>query len=175
MAIVLKEIQTKSELKQFIKFPFKLFKGNEYWVPPLNKDELDTLRKDKNPAFDYCEARYWMAYKNGEPAGRIAAIINPRANSKWNYKKMRFGWVDFIDDIEVSRALFNEVEKWAAERSMESIDGPLGFTDMDNEGMLVEGFDKLPTISNIYNYPYYLQHLEQLGYVKLDDCSRCWR
>lgn len=169
MAIVLKEIQTKSELKQFIKFPFKLFKGNEYWVPPLDKDELNTLRKDKNPAFDYCEARYWMAYKNGEPAGRIAAIINPRANSKWNYKKMRFGWVDFIDDIEVSRALFNEVEKWAAERNMESIDGPLGFTDMDNEGMLVEGFDKLPTISNIYNYPYYLQHLEQLGYVKLDD------
>lgn len=169
MEIVIKEIVTKQELKAFIKFPFKLFKGNAYWVPPLNKDEMSTLRKDLNPAFDYCEARYWMAYKQGEPVGRIAGIINPRANQKWNYQKMRFGWVDFIDDTEVSEALFGMVEKWAVERKMDSVDGPFGFTDMDNEGLLVEGFDKLPTIANIYNYPYYLDHLDRLGYVKLDD------
>ncbi|MDR1055100.1 MAG: hypothetical protein LBL90_04600 [Prevotellaceae bacterium] len=169
MSITIKEIKTKSELKNFIKFPFSLFKGNKYWVPPLNSDEMQTLRWDKNPAFDYCEARYWMAYIDKKPVGRIAAIINHRANEKWNYKHMRFGWVDFIEDIEVARALFNEVENWASEKSMDVIDGPFGFTDMDNEGMLVDGFDKMPTIVNIYNYPYYPKFVEELGYVRQDD------
>lgn len=169
MNITIKEIVKPSELKKFIKFPFTLYKGNKYWVPPLNRDEMFTLRSDKNPAFDYCEARYWMAYNGKQPVGRIAAIINHRANEKWGYKHMRFGWVDFVEDIEVARALFNEVERWAAEKQMDAIDGPLGFTDMDNEGMLVEGFDKMPTIANIYNYPYYPEFMEKLGYGKQDD------
>ena len=150
MNITVTEITSTKELRKFVKFPFKLFKDNPYWVPPLNSDEMQTLRQDKNPAFEYCKARYWMVYKHNRPAGRIAAILNTRANEKWGYKHLRFGWVDFIDDIEVSSALFGEVEKWARELGMDTIDGPLGFTDMDNEGMLVDGFDKMPTIANIY-------------------------
>ena len=169
MNITVTEITSTKELRKFVKFPFKLFKDNPYWVPPLNSDEMQTLRQDKNPAFEYCKARYWMVYKDNRPAGRIAAILNTRANEKWGYKHLRFGWVDFIDDIEVSSALFGEVEKWARELGMDTIDGPLGFTDMDNEGMLVDGFDKMPTIANIYNYPYYPEHLERLGYAKGED------
>ena len=169
MSTTITAITSPRELKKFVKFPFKLFKGNKYWVPPLNRDELSTLRWDKNPAFDYCEARYWMAYKGKEPVGRIAAILNNKANEKWGYKNMRFGWVDFIEDIEVARALFNEAEKWAKEKGIEAIEGPFGFTDMDNEGMLIDGFDKMPTISNIYNYPYYPEFVQQLGYEKQDD------
>lgn len=169
MSIIVKEVSTNKELKKFVKFPFKLFKGCKYWVPPLNKDEMETLRKDKNPAFEYSEARYWLAYKDEEIVGRIAAIINHGANEKWNYKHMRFGWVDFIDDLDVSRALFDQVEKWGKEREMDLVEGPFGFSDMDNEGMLVDGFDKMPTISNIYNYPYYPEHLEKLGYSKNQD------
>ncbi|MDR0506536.1 MAG: hypothetical protein LBH32_06945 [Dysgonamonadaceae bacterium] len=167
--IIIKEITAPHGLKEFIRFPHTLFKGNPYWVPPLNLDEMATLRWDKNPAFDYCEARYFMAYKDGKAAGRIAAIINHRANEKWQCKNVRFGWVDFIEDVEVARALFDEVEKWAVERKMEGIEGPLGFTDMDYEGMLIEGFDKLPTIVNIYNYPYYPKFLEELGYKGKED------
>lgn len=169
MSITTKEVITKSDLKKFIKFPFKLFKNNPYWIPPLNADEMGTLRKDKNPSFDYCEARYWLAYKNGEIVGRIAAIINNRANEKWNYNHMRFGWIDFIDDLDVSKALLNEVEKWANERGLDLVEGPMGFTDMDNEGMLVDGFDKMPTIANIYNFPYYPEHMEKHGYKKQED------
>ncbi|MDR0871889.1 MAG: hypothetical protein LBN27_00275 [Prevotellaceae bacterium] len=167
--VSIKEITTPRGLKEFIKFPHTLFKGNPYWVPPLDKDEMATLRWDKNPAFEYCEARYFMAYKDGKAAGRIAAIINHRANEKWKCRNMRFGWVDFIEDIEVTRALFAEVEKWAAEKGMTAIDGPLGFTDMDFEGMLIEGFDKLPTIINIYNLPYYPKFVEQLGFSAKED------
>jgi hypothetical protein len=127
------------------------------------------LRKDRNPAFEYCEARYWLAYKDGEIAGRIAGIINHRADDKWRVRLMRVGWVDFIDDIEVSGSLFATVENWARERGMEGVHGPLGFTDMDNEGLLIEGYDKLPTIANIYNYPYYMDHFERLGYSKAED------
>ncbi|MDR1896753.1 MAG: hypothetical protein LBR10_08185 [Prevotellaceae bacterium] len=169
MNVIIKEITTKSDLKKFVKFPFKLYKNSPYWVPPLIFDEMQTLRKDKNPSFEYCEARYWLAYKAGKIVGRVAAILNPRVNEKWGYKHLRFGWIDFIDDMEVSKALLDEVEKWAKELGMDLIDGPLGFTDMDNEGLLVEGFDKMPTISNIYNYPYYPRHLEQHGYSKHED------
>ncbi len=169
MSITIREITTTTGLKKFIKFPHKLFKGNDYWVPPLRRDEMATLHWKKNPSFEYCEARYWMAYQGNKPVGRIAAIVNHRVNEKWGYRNMRFGWVDFIEDIEVARALFNEVEKWAAEKGLEAIDGPLGFTDMDFEGMLIEGFDKLPTIINIYNYPYYPQFLEQMGYKGKED------
>ncbi|MDR1667315.1 MAG: N-acetyltransferase [Bacteroidales bacterium] len=169
MSVVLKEIITDRDLKRFIKFPFKLFENCKYWVPPLIEGEIQTLHKNKNPAFEYCEAKYWMAYKNGKPAGRMAGILNHRANDKWQTRFVRFGWVDFIDDPEVSRQLFNAVENWAKERGMLGVHGPLGFTDMDNEGLLVEGFDRLPTISNIYNYPYYVTHFEQLGYEKAED------
>ena len=169
MDITVKEITTIGGLKQFIRFPHTIFKGSEFWVPPLHGDEMNTLRWDKNPAFEYSEARYWMAYKEKKPVGRIAAIINHRANQKWGYKHMRFGWVDFIEDMDVASALFSEVEKWAAEKEMDAVEGPLGFTDMDFEGMLIEGFDKLPTIANIYNYPYYPRFVEELGYKPTED------
>ena len=166
--VEIKLVSTKKELKEFIRFPHDLFRGNEYWVPPLDSDEMDTLRKDKNPAFEHCEAEYWLAYKDGRIAGRIAGIINHPANKKWG-KFVRFGWVDFIDDIEVVEALFRTVEEWGKSKGMEKIQGPLGFIDMDNEGMLVEGFDKMPTIANIYNYPYYPQMMVKLGYEGKED------
>jgi hypothetical protein len=166
--IELKKVETKSQLKTFIHFPFDLFKGNDFWVPPLNSSEFDTLDKNTNPAFEHCDAEYWLAYKDGKLAGRIAGIINHLANEKWG-KKVRFGWIDFVDDVEVAQALLGAVEEWGRSKGMSAITGPLGFNDMDNEGMLVEGFDKLPTISNIYNYPYYPQHLETLGYHREED------
>ena len=170
MNITIQEVTSRKELKQFVKFPFKLFAKNKYWVPPLINDEIRTLRKDINPSFDYSEARYWLAYNNNdEIVGRIAGIINHRAIEKWGQRLMRIGRVDFVDDMEVSRALFDTVEQWAKERGMEGTHGPLGFTDMDYEGLLVEGFDKLPTIANIYNYPYYVDHFEKLGYTKVED------
>ena len=166
--VEIKLVSTKKELKEFIRFPHDLFRGNEYWVPPLDSDEMETLSKDKNPAFEHCEAEYWLAYKDGKIAGRIAGIINHAANRKWG-KFVRFGWVDFIDDIEVVEALFRTVEEWGRSKGMEKIQGPLGFIDMDNEGMLVEGFDKMPTIANIYNYPYYPQMMVKLGYEGKED------
>ncbi|MDR3245083.1 MAG: hypothetical protein LBT50_01460 [Prevotellaceae bacterium] len=169
MSVTIKEVTGKADLKKFVKFPATLYKGNPYWIPPLDFDEMQTLRKDKNPSFEYCEARYWLAYKSDKVVGRVAAIINHRANEKWGYKHVRFGWIDFIDDLEVSKALLEAVENWAKEAGMDAVDGPLGFTDMDNEGMLVDGFDKLPTISNIYNYPYYPVHMEKHGYLKQED------
>jgi len=169
MSITIHEVISRKELKQFVMFPFKLFAKCKYWVPPLISAEMQSLRKDLNPSFDYCEAKYWLAYKDGEIVGRIAGIINQRAIDKWRQRLVRIGWVDFIDDMEVSGALFETVENWAKERGMDGTHGPLGFTDMDNEGLLVDGFDKLPTIANIYNYPYYVDHFEKLGYTKVED------
>jgi len=169
MSVTIQEVISKKELKQFVKFPFKLFAGCEYWIPPLIKGEMDNLRKDVNPAFDYCDARYWLAIKDGKIAGRIAGIHNPRSIDKWKQRLIRIGWVDFVDDMEVSGALFGAVENWARELGMEGTHGPLGFTDMDNEGLLVEGFDKLPTMNNIYNYPYYVDHFEKHRYEKVED------
>lgn len=166
--IEVKAIESKKELKQFVRFPHDLYKGNAYWVPPLDMDEMKTLSADKNPAFEHCTAKYWLAYKDGKLAGRIAGIINHTANEKWG-KKVRFGWIDFIEDIEVAKALLQAVEEWGKEQGMANIQGPLGFNDMDNEGMLVEGFDKLPTISNIYNYPYYPKFMEEIGYQRDED------
>ncbi|MGD0339481.1 MAG: hypothetical protein ABSB78_11930 [Bacteroidota bacterium] len=162
----LKEAKTLHELKQFISFQYSLYRDNKYWVPPLRADELNTLRKDKNPAFDFCESKYWMALKNGKVIGRIAGIINRKYNEKWNAKAARFGWVDFIDDTEVSAALFDAVEKWAESKGMDCIHGPLGFTDMDGEGTLIEGFEEASTFGAIYNYPYYSRHIENAGYLK---------
>lgn len=166
--IELKKVEGKSALKAFVHFPFELYKGNAYWVPPLNSDEMEILDKSKNPSFEHCEAEYWLAYKDGKVVGRIAGIINHLANQKWG-KTVRFGWIDFVDDIEVARQLLNAVEEWGKSKGMEQIAGPLGFNDMDNEGMLVEGFDKLPTIANIYNHPYYPEYMEKLGYERAED------
>ena len=162
----IKEVTSRKELKQFVRFPFSLYENHPCWVPPLIFDELHTLRRDKNPAFEYCDARYWLAYQDGKIAGRIAGIINHRYIEKWGNPYARFGWVDFVDDPEVVSALFGTVEQWAREEGMTGIHGPLGFTDMDHEGMLVEGFDELGTLATIYNHPYYPRHLESLGYVK---------
>jgi GNAT superfamily N-acetyltransferase len=138
-------------------------------VPPLRADELRSLRKDKNPAFDFCEAKYWLACKDGKIVGRVAGIINGRYNEKWNEKAARFGWFDFVDDEEVSEKLLQEVERWASKRGMSHLHGPLGFTDMDGEGMLVEGFGEIGTLGALYNYPYYRRHIERLGYSKDTD------
>ncbi len=164
--IIVKEVKTKSDLKKFISFPDKLYKGNKYRVPQLHIFEKTTLSPKKNPAFDFCEARYWIAYKNDKPAGRIAAILNHKSNEIWNEKNMRFGWFDFIDNYDISAALLREVENWAKEKGMDRIHGPLGFSDMDLEGMLVEGFDEIGTQATLYNYPYYPVHLEKHNYVK---------
>jgi len=166
MAVELKEVVTKADLKKFIKFPYKHYSGNNYWVPPLLMDEYRNLDKEKNPALEFCEANYWLAYKNNEIVGRIVGIINKRYNEKVGKKIARFGYVEFIDDEEVSRKLFETVELWAKEKGCEAIHGPLGFTDMDPEGMLIEGFEELPTIATIYNYPYYPVHVEKYGYKK---------
>jgi GNAT superfamily N-acetyltransferase len=166
MQITVKEVATKKELNDFIAFPLRLYKGNPFFVPPLHFDEKATLRKDKNPAFDYCEARYWLAYKNGKIVGRIAGIINHAYIEKWKNRYMRFGWIDFEEDSAIAAALIGEVEKWAREKDMKAVHGPMGFTDLDHEGMLVEGFDRLGTLATIYNHPYYPVFMEQLGYSK---------
>ena len=164
--IEIKKVESKKDLKTFIDFHYDLYEGNEYDVPNLFSDEMNTLSKDKNAAFEFCEAEYYLAYKDGKLAGRVAAIINHKANSKWGKKSVRFGWIDFIDDREVSKALLDAVEKYGREKGMEDVVGPLGFTDMDPEGMLVWGFDQLGTMPTIYNYAYYPEHIEALeGFV----------
>lgn len=166
MAVTIKKVTTKRELKRFIRFNYELYKNNPYSVPDLFDDMLNTFNKRKNAAFEFCEAEYFMAYKDGKLVGRVAAIINHKANQTWNKKDVRFGWIDFTDDAEVSKALIQAVEQWGKERGMTDIVGPLGFTDMDAEGMLIEGFDQLGTMATIYNYPYYPKHMERMGFVK---------
>lgn len=169
MMVKIEEVTNQKQLEKFINFPFSIYKGNPYWVPPLLMDERNTLDWKKNPAFEVSQARYWLAYKDGKMVGRIAGIHNPKANEKWNQRNLRFGWVDFVDDSEVSKALFETVENWALDLGLESVHGPLGFTDLDPEGMLIEGFDELGTLALIYNHPYYPQHLEAMGYGKDTD------
>ena len=161
--IVIKKVETKQDLKAFIEFHYDLYEGNAYDVPNLYSDEWNTLSPDKNAAFDFCEASYFLALRAGKVVGRVAAIINHRANEKWQRKDVRFGWIDFEDDIEISRSLLEAVENFGREKGMQNIVGPLGFTDMDPEGMLTWGFDKLGTMPTIYNYPYYPEHMERLG------------
>ena len=160
---------TKSSLKRFTQFQIDLYKGNPYYVPPLISDDVNTLLPSENPAFDFCEAAYFMAYRDGKPVGRIAGIINNQVNKDHGHNNARFGFIDFIDDEEVSAALMKAVEDWARSKGKDKLIGPLGFTDLDHEGMLVEGFDELSTMATIYNYPYYPQHLEKLGYEKESD------
>lgn len=167
MSVVVKPIKaTKSEIKKYVQFGIDLYKGNDCFVPPIVFDEIDTLLPEKNPAFDFCRAQSFMAYRDGKPVGRITAIINDVVNQRTGEKTMRFGWVDFIDDNEVVDALFKAAEEWGRNQGMTTIVGPLGFTDMDHEGMLVEGFDEMGTMATIYNYPYYPTHMERMGYAK---------
>ena len=167
MSVVVKPIKaTKSEIKKYVQFGIDLYKGNDCFVPPIVFDEIDTLLPEKNPAFDFCRAQSFMAYRDGKPVGRITAIINDVVNQRTGEKTMRFGWVDFIDDNEVVDALFKAAEEWGRNQGMTTIVGPLGFTDMDHEGMLVEGYDEMGTMATIYNYPYYPTHMERMGYAK---------
>ena len=166
MTIDIHEVKTIRDLKRFIKFPLQLYKGHPYYVPAMYSDEIKTLRSDNNPAFEYCEARYWLAHKGSKVVGRIAGIINHRHIEKWQEPYIRFSWFDFIDDIKVSEVLLSAVETWAVEKDLEAIHGPLGFTDLDREAMLVEGFDELSTLATQYNYPYYPRHMKNLGYKK---------
>ena len=169
-SVEIKKVEGKKALRTFIDFHYDLYKGSEYDVPNLFQDELNTLSPDKNAAFEFCEAEYYIAYKDGKPAGRIAAIINNKANERWGRKAVRFGWIDFIADREVSAALLGAVEDYGRAHGMTEIVGPLGFTDMDPEGMLTFGFDQLGTMPTIYNYPYYPEHMEGMdGYVKDND------
>jgi GNAT superfamily N-acetyltransferase len=169
MTITIQEVTNRRLLRKFVNFPFKLYRSNPNWVPPLRSDEMNTLRWDKNPAFAFCQAKYWLAYKDGKLAGRIAGIINPRYEERWGNAYARFGWIDFIDDPQVSQALLNTVEQWALEQGMQAMHGPLGFTDLDPEALLVEGFNEMGTLVGIYNYPYYRTHMENAGYVKDTD------
>lgn len=169
MSLEIREIKSKKDLKKFISFPYGLYKNHKYYIPPLRMDEMDTLRPDKNPAYDFCDTRLIMALRDGKPVGRIAGIINRLFIDKWNQKHARFGWLDFIDDEEVADSLIGDIETWARGMGMTSLVGPLGFTDMDKEGMLIEGFEELGTMATYYNYPYYPRHMERLGYKKEAD------
>ncbi len=163
--IIIKQVESKKELKKFIRFNYELYKDNAYSVPDLYEDMLATF-SDKNAAMEFCEAVYFLAYKDGKVVGRVAGIINHKANATWGLKAVRFGWIDFVDDEEVSRLLIEAVEKWGRQKGMTEIQGPLGFTDFDAEGMLIEGFEELSTMATIYNYPYYPKHIEKLGFEK---------
>lgn len=168
--IEIKEIPlTPRELKKFTQFQIDMYRDNPYYVPPLVMDDVNTLDPKKNPAFETCECRCFMAYRNGRPVGRVAAIINNLVNEKSGSKDIRFGFIDFTDEIDVSRALLDKVEEWGREKGLRRIIGPLGFTDLDHEGMLVEGFDQVGTMATIYNYSYYPEHMHALGFEKDTD------
>lgn len=173
MKPILKVVEGKRDLKKFIHFPEKLYKNDKWWVPALISDEYATLQADKNPAFDYCEAKLWLALDpKGNVVGRVAGIINHEANKRWNEQSARFGWIDFIEDQEVLDTMMEEVQKWAVEKGMTKIKGPLGFTDLDKEGLLVEGFEQLSPFTCIYNFPYYGPMLEKAGFTKDADWTQ---
>ena len=171
--IEIRKVETLSELKTFIQFFYDLYRDNPCAVPYLYGEEMKTLRKDKNPAFEFCEADYFLAYRDGKVVGRVAAMINHRANERWNKRMVRFGWFDFIDDIDVCRALLDTVAHWGKDKGMDCIGGPFGFEDMDREGMMVEGFDRLSTLYINYNNEYYPRFMDQLGFRKDNDWLEC--
>lgn len=167
MSVFVHPIATdKDQLLQYVQFGIDLYRGNDCYVPPLITDQIDTLRPEGNPAYDFCEAQSFMAFRNGEPVGAITAIINRAANEKTGERQVRFGFMDFIDDEEVVDGLFDAVAAWGRERGMSEMVGPLGFTDLDPEGMLTEGYDEIGTMATIYNYPYYVDHMERMGFEK---------
>ncbi|MBO5545436.1 MAG: N-acetyltransferase [Bacteroidales bacterium] len=166
MPVEIRPVRSRRELRQFVNFPERLYKDNPYYVPKLVFDQMDTLDQEKGAAQEFCDSVLYMAYKDGEPVGRVAAIVNHKANEQWHHKEVRFGWYDFVDDREVSKALMDKVEEFGRKHGMESVVGPLGFTDFDPEGMLVDGFDRLSTMALIYNFPYYNDHLDAMGFGK---------
>ncbi|MCK4678163.1 MAG: N-acetyltransferase [Bacteroidales bacterium] len=166
MKITIKEISTKNELKKFIKFPNKLYSHNKFYIPALHSKEMQTFTQENNPAFEFCEVKFWLAYRNNEIVGRVAGIINHNYNKKINKKYVRFGWIDFIENVNVLQHLCNAVETWAKQNNAEYIHGPLGFSSFDSSGILIEGFNELPTSFAHYNYPYYSKLIEKLGYKK---------
>ena len=172
--VEIRPVSSQRELKQFVQFYYDLYRGCDCAVPFLFFDEMNTLRSDKNPSFECCESQYFLAYRDGKVVGRVAAIINRKANERWNCHQVRFGWFDFIDDLEVSAALLKAVEDWGRAKGMMEVAGPLGFIDTDREGMLVEGFDQLASMYVNYNYPYYPHHMEQMsGFKKDNDYVEC--
>lgn len=164
--IEIKQVTTTRQLKAFIRFPHAVPREGNNWVPALDFDEMNTLHWDRNPAFEHCQARYLLAYRGGEIVGRVAAIYNKLHSETWNQHYLRFGWIDFLDDAEISSTLMSAVEEWARELGCSAVHGPLGFTDLDREGLLVEGFDELGTLATRHDPPYYKEHLERLGYGK---------
>lgn len=164
--VTIEEVKTHDQLKKFVEYPTKMYHDIPQYIPNTFDDDMQDWDSSKNPAFEYCDARNWLAIRDGEIVGRIGAILSHRANDKWNVKRMRFSQVDFIDDEEVSSALFSTVENWAREMGCNEVHGPLGFTDLDREGMLVEGFDRRSCFFTYYNFPYYPEHLKKLGYDK---------
>jgi len=164
--IKLIQVTKKSELKKFIKFGIDLYEGNPYFCPPLIFDELNTFNIKKNPAHKVCEHVIYLAYRDGEIVGRICGIINHKANEHWQNKRVRFGWFDFIDDLEVSKMLLDAVKAWGKERGMDELNGPVGFTDLDHQGLLIEGFNYNMPMASLYNFPYYIKHFENYGLVK---------
>ncbi|MBD5224397.1 MAG: N-acetyltransferase [Bacteroidales bacterium] len=170
MSIEIRPIKPiRSQLRKFVKYGIDLYDGNPYFVPPLVTDDVNTLSPDKNPAFEFCEAQSFMAYRDGRPVGRITGIINHVVNKRTGTNSLRFGFLDFENDAEVADALFDAVSEWGRSKGMDSIVGPMGFSDMDHEGMLVEGFEEVGTMATIYNYPYYPEHMERMGFEKEAD------
>ena len=163
--IEIREVKTKKEIKQFIEFPINLYKGNPYFVPPLYSDELALFKKNYH-YYEHSEAVYYNAYQDGKIVGRIAGILQKASNNKWNQKRVRFTRFDCIDNQEVADALFQKIEQWAKDKGMEEVVGPLGFSDLEREGLLIEGFDELSTFEEQYNYSYYQKLIENNGYVK---------
>ena len=166
MTVVIKTVETKKELAAFAKFGNRFYKGHKCYVPSMPSDDMVTFDRNKNAAFEFCEAEYFLAYKNNEVVGRVAAIVNHKANKAWNVEQVRFGWFDFIDDLEVSKVLLDAVISFGKSKGMKQIAGPLGFTDFDPEGMLVDGFDRMCTMALFYNHPYYPEHMKKHGYIK---------
>ena len=171
--IHIEKVTNRKGLLKFIQFRYDLYKDDPNDVPYLFFDEVNTLDKRKNASFEQCEADYFIAYKDGKAVGRVAAIINFDANKRWEKKVVRYGWFDFIDDLEVSEALLKTVEEWGRERGMTKMTGPMGFADTDREGMLIEGFEEYGTMYASYNYPYYPRHMEQMGFQKDNDYVQC--
>lgn len=169
MAVEIRPIQTKCELRKFIQFANDLYADCPYYCPPLLFDEMNCFDRESNPALEVCEYQLWMAYRDNKPVGRIAGIINHKANEKWNNKHVRFGWFDFIDDFEVSKALLDTVAAWGKEHGMNALNGPVGFTDFDHEGLLLEGYEYPAVMASLYNYPYYVKHIDQYGLTKEAD------
>jgi len=167
--ITIKKVTSKADYKQFVNFPFNLYKGNNYWVPPLKKDELKQLKAETNPAFEFCDAQFWSAWEGKKCVGRIGAIINHSYNKKIGKTMGRFTRLEFVDDKNVSELLLKTAEEWLIKKGIKAIHGPLGFTNFDNQGLLIEGFDHLPSVASVYHLPYYQKHIEALGYEKEND------